>query len=222
MLKDKTAEMIESTKQAFISEFKRYITRPGADSLLAWLETTDFFTAPASTRFHLNRRGGLAQHSMNVYNRMSEVCSMESMYHDLECTQESIAVCALLHDICKANLYKPSARNRKSYDPEKVALAAPYNVKHDELGEFVWESVLGWTYEDPLPMGHGDKSLYLIMKHMTLTEDEAMAIRWHMGAWNDGEKQQASQAFEKCRLAVMLHVADTLATQIDEAGTAII
>lgn len=176
-------------KSEFIKIFTENIHREGADKLLAWLESTDFFTAPASTKYHGAHEGGLCEHSVNVYNRF--VCD----------NPESRAICGLLHDLCKANFYKTSTRN----------------VKNESTG--AWEKQPFYQVDDQLPYGHGEKSVYIISGFMRLTREEAMAIRWHMGGFDDavkGGNYAISGAFDKFPLAVMLHCADLQATYLDE------
>ncbi len=185
-------------RERFVELYTKNITRPGADRLLAWLETTDFFSAPASTRFHGACEGGLVMHSVNVYDAM-----MAHFYTEQE-NAESFAVCALLHDVCKANFYKSSLRN----------------VKNDETGQ--WEKVPFYQVADQLPYGHGEKSVYLIEHFMRLKTAEAIAIRWHMGGFDDavrGGSFAASDAYNRYPLAVKLHVADLIATYLMEQGT---
>ena len=204
-------------KDHFLEIYASEIHRPGADKLLQWLETTDFFTAPASTRFHLAREDGLAEHSLHVYQRLAELCMRES---GVQIDPESVAICGLLHDVCKVNVYQQEPKNRKTYDPEKVAAAEPWQVKHDALGDFIWETVMGYKFEDDLPYGHGEKSVYIISAFMKLTREETMAIRWHMGfSDNDfkGGGYSVGNAFEKYPLALLTHIADLQATYLDEA-----
>lgn len=203
-------------KDQFLEIYASEIHRPGADKLLQWLETTDFFTAPASTRFHLAREGGLAEHSLHGYQRLAELCMRES---GVQIDPESVAICGLLHDVCKVNVYQQEPKNRKAYDPEKVAAAEPWQVKHDALGDFIWETVMGYKFEDDLPYGHGEKSVYIISAFMKLSREEAMAIRWHMGfSDNDfkGGGYSVGNAFEKYPLALLTHIADLQATYLDE------
>lgn len=194
-------------KERFIEIYNSTITRPGADKLLAWLETTDFFEAPASTRFHLSRPGGLVEHSVHVYERLRELVGFERDYSDQfmfgagnTINDETIAICGLLHDICKANFYSVEMRNRKN-----------------EQGR--WEQYPFYIVEDQLPYGHGEKSVYIISSFMKLTREEAMAIRWHMG-FSDNEFKAggfaAGNAFEKFPLALLTHTADIQATYLDE------
>ena len=160
----------ERFKEIFISQ----VTRPGAADLLAWLGTTDFFEAPASTRFHGAYPGGLVEHSLNVYYALLGQSTIR------EYGGESVAVVALLHDVCKTGYY------RRERDGK-------YSVK------------------DRLPMGHGEKSVYLVMKFMDLTDEEALAIRWHMGAYDDafrGGSRALNEAQDKCALVLALHHAE--------------
>jgi hypothetical protein len=193
-----------SMKDKFIKAYTENITRPGADKLLAWIESSDFFAAPASTRFHLSSPGGLLEHSLHVFERMKAICANEATITPgfNEPSMETIAVCGLLHDICKANFYAVEMRNRKN-----------------DQGR--WEQYPFFVVDDKLPYGHGEKSVYIISGFMRLSREEAMAIRWHMGfADNDfrGGGYSVGNAFEKFPLAVLLHIADLQATYLDETG----
>ncbi len=184
--------------EEFCNIYKEHVTRENGDKLLAWLMTTDFFTAPASTKFHCACEFGLVRHSINVYNVLRE------KYFDEGDSEESFALCGLLHDICKAQFYKVATRN----------------VKNDETG--VWEKKPYYTVEDMFPYGHGEKSVYLIERFVRLKPAEAMAIRWHMGGFDDSVKGGSfaiSSAFDKYPLAVKLHLADLEATYLVEQGT---
>ena len=185
-------------REEFLSIFSQHVTRPGADKLLAWLDTTDFFRAPASTRFHGACAGGLLMHSLNVYHCLRE------HYFEPGDSEESFALCALLHDVCKANFYKPGTRN----------------VKNEATGQ--WEKVPTFTIEDAFPYGHGEKSVFLIERFMKLKVEEAVAIRWHMGGFDDAARGGCfaiSQAYDQYPLAVKLHLADLEATYLKEKGT---
>ena len=202
-------------KDEFLRAFAT-ITRPGADRLLVYLEECGFFEDPASARHHLNIPGGLCQHSLNVYRRLSWLCEAEMVRNpNFHPNVESIAIVSLLHDLCKAGTYRMEAKNRKCYDADKVK-AAGRNVKHDSVGDFVWESTVGYANDDPFPFGHGEKSVFLIQRFMELSDEEALAIRYHMGSWNDGEKGNASSAYKMNELAMLLHMADEFATFVDE------
>lgn len=186
-------------KEEFISIYKENIHRDGADELLKWLEGTDFFVAPASTKYHCACKEGLLKHSLNVYK------VMRAKHFDEENDNlESVTICSLLHDLCKAHFYKVSTRN----------------VKNEITG--VWEQVPYYTVEDTFPYGHGEKSVFLIERFMRLKTSEAMAIRWHMGGFDDAAKSggfSMSLAFDKFPLAVQLHMADLEATYLMEKGT---
>ena len=189
-------------KADFLTIYKD-IRRPGADKLLAWLASTDFFTAPAGAKHHGAHAGGLVVHSLNVWSRLREITLRDTIdgkaILDLTPeTNETVAILGLLHDVCKAGVYHAETKRRRN----------------PETG--VWEDYLGYTFRDPLPLGHGEKSLYQITRFMRLEDHEALAIRWHMGPWQDGEKQEAGRAFEMYPLALLTHVADMQATFIDE------
>lgn len=205
-------------KKEFISIFGSEVQRAGVVGLLTWLEKSSFYDDPASARYHMNKPGGLCEHSLNVYKRLKWLCEAESANNPkFEMPSgESIAIVGLLHDLCKTGTYKSEPKNRKTYDADKVSAAPRNQVKHDSLGDYIWESVIGYTNDDPMPYGHGEKSVYMIQQFMKLTHEEAFAIRFHMGSWNDGEKNNASKAFEMYELALLLHMADEFATFVDE------
>lgn len=186
-------------KERFITIYNAHITRDGSHELLKWLEGTDFFTAPASTRYHCACPSGLVLHSLNVYDVLMERHFEEGVDHP-----ESFAICALLHDLCKAEFYKISTRN----------------VKNEQTGQ--WEKVPYYTVEDSFPYGHGEKSVFLIERFMRLKPAEATAIRWHMGGFDDsvrGGSMAISHAYDRYPLAVKLHLADLEATYLREQGT---
>ena len=158
----------------FLEIFQQKVSRPGSEKLLAWLDTTDFFRAPASTRFHGACESGLVMHSLNVYHALRE------RYFEEGDSEETFAICGLLHDLCKANYYKPGTRN----------------VKNEVTGQ--WEKVPSYSIEDAFPYGHGEKSVYLIERFMRLRTAEAVAIRWHMGGFDDsvrGGSRAMGEAF---------------------------
>ena len=186
-------------KQKFIEYYQANIHREGADRLLEWLQTTDFFTAPASTRYHCACPAGLVMHSINVYEVM-----MEKHFDPETDSTESFALCALLHDVCKAQFYKVSSRN----------------VKNERTGQ--WEKVPYYVIEDAFPYGHGEKSVFLIERFVRLKPAEATAIRWHMGGFDDaarGGTFSISVAYDKYPIAVKLHLADLEATYLREKET---
>ena len=185
-------------KERFVSLFRQFIRRPGAENLLNFLLNTDFFVAPASARYHSSVAGGLCQHSLNVYDCLKDYMArprVRELYGltGEEFSDESIAIVALLHDLCKIGCYKPGFRNVK-----------------DERG--FWQKVPTYNFEDPLPYGHGEKSVWMIMKYMGLTDQEAFAIRYHMGFSTEDDPRTVGQALAKFPLAFALTVADSEAT----------
>ena len=186
-----------SSKEEFIEIFTSCITRDGADKLLDFLEhKCDFFTAPASARYHLACEGGLCEHSLNVYHCLVDYLQRERVQelYGLEYSEESVAVVALLHALCKVGCYKKTFRN----------------VKDDATGK--WETVPSYQFDAPLPYGHGEKSVYIANGFIRLTREEAMAIRWHMGFSGDEDKRLVGQALQQYPLAFALSVADMEAT----------
>jgi len=193
-----------TNKERFIAIYKEKIHREGADKLLNFLlsDASDFFTAPASTRFHGNYEGGLLEHSLNVYDCLCDILSRPRIkeVYGIEYSEESIAIAALLHDLCKINFYNVSFRN----------------VKND-MGK--WESVPYYTIDDSLPYGHGEKSVYIISGYMRLTRDEAFAIRYHMGFSADKENHgNVGKAMEMFPLAFFLNCADSEAAYYVEGS----
>lgn len=185
-------------KEDFTRLLTENVTRVDVQPFLTWLETTDFYTAPASTRFHGACECGLVMHSLNVY----EV--MKNRFYTPEESLESYTLVTLLHDLCKANFYKAGFRN----------------VKNEGTGQ--WEKVPTYNVEDRFPFGHGEKSVYLIERFIRLKPAEAIAIRWHMGGFDDavrGGSFAISNAFDEYPLAVKLHLADLEATYLVEKGT---
>jgi len=180
-----------NNKDTFIELVKNNITRNGIDDLLSALEKTDFYIAPASTRFHDSCKEGLVIHSIKVYNILREDCS--SKY-----SSETLAVVSLFHDICKLGYYKTELRNNKN-----------------EQGK--WEKVPYYTVDDKFAYGHGEKSVFMLMSDIELTVEEATAIRFHMGAY-EGQQiwSTLATAYGQCPLALHLHFADMKATYLKE------
>ena len=175
-----------------VLEILRKVNREGIEELINFLEKSDFFTAPASTRFHGNHEGGLAEHSIKVYEILKH--KVENCVMDIEIPEESIILIGLLHDICKANFYKIDYRNAKN-----------------ALG--VWEKVPYYTVEDTIPYGHGEKSVMMITEYMKLTPEEKYAIRWHMGYTEPKENYNTIGAtYKKYPIALLTHEADLEAT----------
>ena len=182
-----------ATREEFIETYRQYIHRDGSEELLDYLmNKSDFFSAPASARFHGSYVGGLCDHSMNVFHCLCDYLSRPRVkeVYGLDYDMESIAIVALLHDLCKVGCYKAGTRN----------------VKNEVTGQ--WEKVPTFFYEDKLPYGHGEKSVYIISGFMRLTREEAMAIRWHMGFSGTEDERTVGQALQQYPLAFALATAD--------------
>jgi hypothetical protein len=193
-----------TAKERFIEIYTQNITREGSDKLLDFLlNGSDFFTAPASTRYHGAHEGGLVEHSLNVYDCLKDMMDRPRMkeVYGIEYPEESIAIAALLHDVCKVNFYKTSYRNAK-----------------DETGR--WQSVPYYTIEDTLPYGHGEKSAYIVSAYMRLTRDEAFAIRYHMGFSGTEDPGNVGRALEMFPLAYATCCADMEAAFLMEGKLA--
>lgn len=193
---------LNKDRDIFIKTCKENIKREGLDNILNYLnEETDFFKAPASTRFHLACAGGLCQHSLNVFNRLCQ--EWKSEYGTIsEKDLEKIAIVSLFHDICKANYYKEDVRNVK------------------ENGR--WVQVPYYTVNEELSLGHGEKSVMLLLMHdFKLEVDEIVAINSHMGFSDSrirGGDWSIVNQWEQYPLGLLLHIADLKASKIDEAN----
>lgn len=213
---------IQKNKQAFISIARENISRPGIDRLLAYLDTTDFFTAPCSTKFHLNVKGGLCEHSLNVYKALLDIYSAylikdnalpdststlaydEALHKDNNVDDRSIietlTIISLFHDLCKANYYKQEMKSVK-------------------VGN-AWTQQPVYVTDDQLPLGHGEKSVILLEKFIDLSAEEMLAIRWHMSGFDNavkGGEWSLSTAIQKTKLVAALQLADQIATHLMEA-----
>lgn len=190
---------ILTLKNEILDICKTHIKREGIDELLAWLEASDFFTAPASTRFHGAYPGGLAEHSLNVYKCLKAIVER---YPDKGISDESVAICALFHDLCKVNYYKIGYRN----------------VKDEKTGQ--WNKKEVYEVDERFPIGHGEKSCIIIQWFLKkLTTDELLAIRYHMGGFDSSAKGgdfSISKAYDMCPLAPMLQMADMEASYLIE------
>ena len=193
-----TPEALQKQKQHFI-ELLTGTNRPGMDKLLIWLQTTDFFEAPASTRFHLNYEGGLLEHSLNVYRTMLLMATVNCKLTGVEMRSDTIIITALLHDVCKANTYKKGQRWRKDANNR-------------------WEQYDVYEFKEDEPLGHGEKSVYLLQRAgLQLTEKEVYMIRWHMGGFEaQGNQMTLSAAMAKHPEIALIHSADLIASSILE------
>lgn len=208
-----TEQQIAANKQRFIDLCNEHIHREGLDKVLAYLEKSDFYTAPSSTRFHLNEDGGLCLHSMNVfeaackiYNEMAKpaIVNGTSPFTE-EVSMESIAIATLFHDLCKIKLYHKAERWKK-----------------DDKNR--WVSYPGYEVKDDFPLGHGEKSCLMLSWYMRLKPEEMLAIRWHMGMFDMGEsgtplRMSFFSATDKSPLVSIVHAADFLTSNLWEKTT---
>lgn len=185
--------------------------REGLDNLLNYIRKSDFYTAPASTRYHSCHEGGLLEHSINVAKCLLFKISEGNIWSDVlkEVERESVILCSLLHDICKTNFYVVEMKNKKIYSDK--------GKKIDSNGRFDWETVPGFSVEDKFPYGHGEKSVMMIEEFIKLKPIERYAIRWHMGFTEPKESYNTlSAAIEKYPFILALHEADLEATYLLE------
>ncbi len=192
-----TSTSIPEMKQEFIRICKEKISRAGVNELLEWLEDSDFYQAPASSKFHSNFDGGLVYHSLNVYY---ELVKLNEIY-ETNISEESIAICALFHDLCKVHFYKKGFRN----------------VKDDETGKWYQKPV--FEIDEKVPLGHGEKSCIILQNYMQLQINELLAIRWHMNGFDcsvKGGDYSLNKAMEISPLVLLLSVADMVASNLRE------
>ena len=185
-------------KELFLKICGDVIKRDGIGELLLWLEKTDFFTAPASTKFHGNYDGGLCEHSLLVHKALQNLISAFGVQG---ITEETIAIAALLHDLCKVNFYKKGFRN----------------VKDEETNQWIKKEI--YEIDDQLPLGHGEKSCLLIQRFMKLTVDEVLAIRYHMGGFDaavKGGDYGMAKAQTMSPLVTLLQAADMISSNLLE------
>jgi len=205
--------MAELNIQELIEKFEQLLTsvkRDGIDKLLAYIRKSDFYRAPASTRFHSCHDGGLLEHSMNLYE-----CLLSKKQNPIwaevlrEVDDESLILIALLHDLCKSYLYVPEFKNKKVYSDT--------GTKKDEGGRFDWQAVKGYSTDDKIPYGHGEKSVMMIEEFIKLKPIERYAIRWHMGFTEPKEYWNTlTTAIKKYPVILAVHQADMEATYLLE------
>lgn len=196
----------------FEAEMAR-VKRPGVDKLMDYIRKSDFYTAPASTKFHLSCESGLLQHSLNVLDALRGLLDENQVNDDgtemwfyivaghpvIQISDESLIIIALLHDICKTYFYSTSTRN----------------VKNEKTGK--WEKVPFYTVNDLMPLGHGPKSAMLVKNYIKLTSEEMYAIWWHMGFTDQNtDTLSLTAAIQKYPIIWALHTADMMASSFME------
>lgn len=199
--------------EKLVNEFERLLfstKRPGIEKLVDYIRKTDFYTAPASTKYHGCHEGGLLEHSLNVYKCLMAKKNSETWREVFQnITDEKIIITALLHDLCKTNFYVVEMKNKKVYSET--------GTKMDSNGRYDWVSVPGYSIEDKNPMGHGEKSVIMIMNFIKLVPNETYGILFHMGFTLPKEEWNTlSAAIQKYPFALAVHEADLEATYLLE------
>lgn len=218
MEKKLTNKEIKRNEEDFIQIFKSIIIPqyPEAQNLLDYIKSTDFFTAPASTKYHSAYSGGLCLHSLLVYDRLLEEVKDYKQYLDnfsleenLGTTEAGLALISLCHDLCKIDTYEKYYSNVKDYcEDGKLS---------DDVGSFNWVQQESYKYNEQFHLGHGAKSMYLIMRYVpNISSAEASAIYYHMGGIDNVQDKSSSISFIKYPLSLLLHIADMKATFLDE------
>ncbi len=193
-----TLEQIEHNKNSILYLLKA-VKRDGIEDLIRYLEESDFFTAPASTKYHDSFEGGLVWHTLEVYKKLVKLVDLVGMSDKI--SKDSLILISLLHDLCKVYTYTKTIKN----------------VKHDENGNWdnskPWKQIEAYAFNDTLPLGHGEKSVIILQQFIKLTIEEQLAIRWHM-MFDSPEcadfrgKSSASEAMNQYPLVLLLHTAD--------------
>lgn len=202
--------MVENKNVERFEQLLKSTKRDGVDSLIEFIRKSDFYTAPASTRFHSCHEGGLLEHTLNVYDRLIEKVK-DSVWKDSfgNLTEDSLIIAALLHDLCKCYYYVTEFKNKKVYSET--------GAKSDSNGRFDWVSVPGYTVDDKIPYGHGEKSVMMIEEFIKLQPAERYAIRWHMGFTEPKENWNVlGLAIRKYPLVLALHLSDLESTYLLE------
>lgn len=182
--------------------------REGIEDLIRFLRKSDFYTAPASTRYHSCHEGGLLEHSLNVYDCMKKLSELD-VWRQFEIPEESLIISAVLHDVCKTYFYDTELKNKKIYSDN--------GSKSDANGRYDWQTVPAYMINDQFPYGHGEKSVMMVESFIRLETAERYAIRWHMGFTEPKENWNTlGAAIKKFPLVLMIHEADLMATYLLE------
>lgn len=201
--------MKEQTNIERFEDFLRKTNREGIENLIEFIRKSDFYTAPASTRYHSCHEGGLLEHSLNVFDRLMEKRNDTFFARKINVDYESIIIVSLLHDICKSYFYGTELKNKKEYHEK--------GTKSDSNGRYDWVTVPSYTIDDKIPYGHGEKSVMMIEEYIKLKPVERYAIRWHMGFTEPKENWNTlGTAIRKYPLILALHMSDLEATYLIE------
>ena len=201
--------MAEQTNIERFESLLRSTERAGMDNLMEFIRKSDFYTAPASTRYHSCHEGGLLEHTLNVYDRLVSKFNDELWKEKVDVGSDSLIIDALLHDLCKSYFYGTELKNKKVYSDN--------GTKSDSNGRFDWVTVPSYTVDDKIPYGHGEKSVMMIEEYIKLKPMERYAIRWHMGFSEPKENWNTlGTAMRKYPLILALHMADLESTYLLE------
>lgn len=190
--------MANNIKETIMHLIDAKVTRDGVEALKKFLLESSFFEDPASTKYHLSHAGGLSEHSLHVYDRLYSLMQYEYKRDLTPAEEESAVLVGICHDLCKVGTYTVEMRNVKVNGS--------------------WTQQPYYAYNNNAEPGHGDKSAFMLMDMgVKLTHDEQLAIRYHMSTWSGKDDvNNVSTAYHKSKLAVLAHMADELATFVDE------
>ena len=185
-----------------INALLRATGRKGIDDLILWMETNGFYDAPCSSKYHLAKPGGLAEHSINVFSNAllmyEALCIKEGKQATFEKTH-SIILCSLLHDLGKAGQFgKPN-----------------YVINHiitDEIPGNEYPIPVYETNKDLLYVPHEVRSVVIASKFIDLTEEEQFAILYHNGLYGELKGFKGNEI----PLYLILHNADMWAARVTE------
>lgn len=201
--------MIMQTNIERFESLLRSTKREGIEALIKFIRKSDFYTAPASTRYHSCHEGGLLEHTLNVYDRLVSKFNDELWKDKVDVGYDSLIIAALLHDLCKCYLYSTELKNKKEYSDK--------GTKSDSNGRFDWVTVPSYMVDDKIPYGHGEKSVMIIEEYIKLKPMERYAIRWHMGFSEPKENWSTlGTAMRKYPFILALHTADLESTYLLE------
>lgn len=214
---EKSIEAV-STKE-IVTALMSKVNRDGVDKLLSYLEKHDYYTAPASTRFHGNHEGGLAEHSINVCALLFK----ENRAHNAGLSDETIIISALMHDLCKVDFYAKDFKNVKTYiNEENEKDLKGFKILYEKVAgqelRYCWVPTEVYVTSDQMPLPHGSKSLYILQGFIKVTREEAFLITWHMGPYGNVTNYEFgfNDAVAYQPTVALMYVADFLASSLYE------
>lgn len=215
-----TKKQHKSLKDEYITLLKS-VDRSGIDDLIAYLESTDFFKAPARCEHSCNFPGGLLLHSINTYRALKEKLTpgtntvWTGVALDENITNDTLIIVSLLHDLGKIGMFEKTQKNTRCYDEEAIKAADRFSVKEDSVGKYIWKVENGYRYINESPFGGaGETAVIIAQRYLRLTNTEIKALRWHAGYGPEAYTSRVSDAFASTPLALALYTADMEATFI--------